>query len=548
MAGWNRSGRKSKINCRFWAGGAHLSLKQPTDDSALLRQYAEDHSDEAFAALVTRHINLVYSVALRHVGNPQNAEEITQAVFIILSKKAASLRHDKALSSWLFQATRLTANNFVRSETRRHRREEEAHMQSVLDEAGTEVWPRIAPLLDTAVAGLREKDRQAIVLRFYEGRNLREVGLALGASEDAAEKRVSRALEKLRKFFAKRGVSSTTAILAGAVAANSVQAAPVALAKSVTAVAVVKGSMAAASTLALVKGTVKIMTWTKLKFALGGSVAALLAGGAITIALSQTNSVDNLPPKAIVQKTMDKYASLTSYNDTGKYVSVRNGKTNILTTFKIQLGRPNFYRFEFEITMFPAVPARGAVWSAGKGDYAMFGDNNFGRAGQTEKLPDMKSALQRAAMAGRGAANAFFDLGGSLNALASGAQIKVERQRDERIGGVDCYVIAGTQNNLTRTVWIGKRDFLLHQNQTVQKAPMRMAADHATLDKEFERQAKDLLTKMNRDVTPAAIAAKKAEIWQAMKEANSSTIIQTETHLDIVVNQNFSPDDFQIAQ
>ena len=167
---------------------------QPTDDSALLRQYAEYHSDEAFATLVTRHVNLVYSVALRHVGNPHNAEEITQAVFVILAKKAAQLHHARALSSWLFQDTRLTATNFVRSETRRHRREEEVQMQSILNESGSEVWPRIAPWLDTAVAGLREKDRQAIVLRFYEGRNLREVGLALGASEGAAEKRVNRAL------------------------------------------------------------------------------------------------------------------------------------------------------------------------------------------------------------------------------------------------------------------------------------------------------------------------------------------------------------------
>jgi RNA polymerase sigma factor (sigma-70 family) len=240
---------------------------QPTDDSALLRQYAENNSDEAFAALVTRHVNLVYSVALRQVGNPHHAEEITQAVFIILAKKAAQLRCDKALSSWLFQATRLTANNFVRSEARRHRREEEAYMQSVLDEAGTEVWTKIAPLLDTAVANLREKDRRAIVLRFYEGRNLREVGLALGASEDAAEKRVNRALEKLRKFFTKRGVSSTTAIIAGTISANSVQAAPVALAKSVTAVAIAKGAAASGSTLTLIKGALKIMAWTKAKTA-----------------------------------------------------------------------------------------------------------------------------------------------------------------------------------------------------------------------------------------------------------------------------------------
>jgi RNA polymerase sigma factor (sigma-70 family) len=263
---------------------------EPTDDSALLRQYAENNSDEAFAALVTRHINLVYSVALRQVGNAHAAEEITQAVFIILAKKAAQLRHDKALGSWLFQATRLTANNFIRSEARRHRREEEACMQSILNESETEVWPKIAPLLDDAVAGLREKDRRAIVLRFYEGRNLREVGMALGASESAAEKRVSRALEKLRRFFTKRGVSSTTAIIAGAISANSVQSAPVALAKSVTAVAIAKGAAASVSTFALVKGTLKIMIYAKLKLVAGIGAAVLLAGGIITVAV--TNMTD----------------------------------------------------------------------------------------------------------------------------------------------------------------------------------------------------------------------------------------------------------------
>jgi RNA polymerase sigma factor (sigma-70 family) len=151
---------------------------QSTDDSELLRQYAENHSDDAFSTLVARHINLVYSVALRRAGNPYHAEEITQAVFIILAKKALQLRHDKALSSRLFQATGLTANNYVRSEARRHRREQEAHMRSALNESGgDESWQRIAPLLDSAVAALNQKDRYAIVLRFYEGRNLRILGL-----------------------------------------------------------------------------------------------------------------------------------------------------------------------------------------------------------------------------------------------------------------------------------------------------------------------------------------------------------------------------------
>ena len=252
---------------------------EPVDDSALLRQYAENHSDEAFAELVTRHVNLVYSVALRQTGHPQNAEEITQAVFIILAKRAAGLRHERALSSWLFQATRFTAINFMRSEIRRQNREQEAHMQTILNESGGEVWPKIAPLLDDAVAALREKERRAIVLRFYEGRSLREVGLALGASEEAAKKRVGRALEKLRQSFAKRGVDSTTAAIAENISAHSVQIAPLALAKTISAAAMAKGATASTSTLTLIKGALKIMAWTKAKTAIVAGAVVLLAGG-----------------------------------------------------------------------------------------------------------------------------------------------------------------------------------------------------------------------------------------------------------------------------
>jgi RNA polymerase sigma factor (sigma-70 family) len=261
---------------------------QSTDDSARLRQYVENNSDEAFAALVTRHINLVYSVALRQVGNPASAQEITQAVFIILARKAGQLRNDKALSSWLFKTTQLTANNFLRSEMRRQSREQEAHdMQTILNEPETDLWPKIAPLLDNAVAALNEKDRRAILLRFYEGKNLREIGNLLGSNEPAAEKRVSRALEKLRKFFTKRGVSSTTAIIAGTISANSVQAAPVTLAKAVTAVAIAKGAAASASTLTLIKGALKIMAWTKAKTAIVAGTVVLLAAGTSIVTIKQ---------------------------------------------------------------------------------------------------------------------------------------------------------------------------------------------------------------------------------------------------------------------
>jgi RNA polymerase sigma factor (sigma-70 family) len=221
---------------------------QPVDDSVLLRQFVEDHAEGAFAPLVTRHINLVHSVAVRCVGTPHQAEEITQSVFILLAKKAAQLRHDRALSSWLFQTTRLTARNFVRSETRRHRREQEAHMQSALNESADDVWRRISPLLDDAVAGLNEKERQAIVLRFYEERSLDEIGTALAVSKDAAEKRIHRAVEKLRTFFAKRGVSVGAGGLIVALSANAVQAAPAGLAQSITASMLATSFVTGAST------------------------------------------------------------------------------------------------------------------------------------------------------------------------------------------------------------------------------------------------------------------------------------------------------------
>jgi uncharacterized protein (TIGR03435 family) len=260
---------------------------QELDDTALLRKYVERNSEEAFAALVTRHVNKVYSVALRHTGNPHSAEEITQAVFVILAKKSRHLGKRVILSGWLYQTARLAAVTFIRGGIRRARREQEAYMQTVLNEPEPEVWRQIAPLLDAAMAGLNETDRHAVVLRFFDGKSLREVGAALGANEEAAKKRVSRALEKLRTFFARRGVSSTTAIIAGAISANSVQAAPVALAKTVTAVALAKGAAASGSTLTLIKGALKIMAWTKAKTAIVGSAVVLLAAGTTTITVKE---------------------------------------------------------------------------------------------------------------------------------------------------------------------------------------------------------------------------------------------------------------------
>jgi RNA polymerase sigma factor (sigma-70 family) len=251
------------------------------DDHQLLAEFARENSEAAFAALVQRHVNLVYSVALQSVGNVHAAEEITQAVFIVLARKAKSFSRKTILSGWLYQTTRLTAANFLRGEIRRQNLEQEAYMQSALNEPEPDIWPQIAPLLDDALAKLGGKDRDAIVLRFFENKNLREVGMALGASEDAAKMRVNRALEKLRNVFRKRGVTLTSAAIAGAVSANSVQAAPVGLAATISATAV-KSSAVAASTLTLVKGALKIMAWTKAKTAIVTAAVVVLAAGTTT--------------------------------------------------------------------------------------------------------------------------------------------------------------------------------------------------------------------------------------------------------------------------
>jgi RNA polymerase sigma factor (sigma-70 family) len=254
------------------------------DDNALLRQYVECGSEEAFAGLVTRHIDKVHSVALRHTRNPHQAEEITEAVFAILATKARHLRKWVILSGWFYQTARLTAVTFLRSEMRRAHREHEAHLQAMLNENEADAWVQIGPWLDAAMAGLNELDRHAVVLRFFDGKSMQEVGTVLGASEEAAKKRVNRAVEKMRLFFAKRGVALSTAVLTAAISANSVQAAPAALAKSVIAAGLAKGAASGISTVILLGGALKFMAWTKLNL---GLTALLMAGVATTFVMQR---------------------------------------------------------------------------------------------------------------------------------------------------------------------------------------------------------------------------------------------------------------------
>lgn len=257
-----------------------------SDDLTLLREYASSRSEEAFAALVSRHIDLVYSVALRHVGNASQAEEVSQVVFMLLARKAGRMAKGTVLSGWLYSTARLTAANHVRSEIRRSRREQEAQMEHPVDEAVTEAWEQLSPQLDEAMAHLSKRDRDAIVLRFFGCKSFQQVGAILGTSEPAAKMRVSRAVEKLRKLLTSRGVALPAGVLCAAISAHAVQAAPAAVAASVT-TGVVHGSTVSASLLTLLKGTLQIMAWTKAKTLTTVVVATLLVTGTATYTVKE---------------------------------------------------------------------------------------------------------------------------------------------------------------------------------------------------------------------------------------------------------------------
>jgi RNA polymerase sigma factor (sigma-70 family) len=265
------------------------------DDMELVRDFARRGSEEAFATLVSRHINLVYSVALHQVRDIHVAEEVTQAAFIILARKAGSLGSKTIVSAWLCRTAQYAAADAKRAQRRRLVREQEAYMQSVLNEshADSTAWQEIAPLLNVAMAGLREKDHSALVLRYFEGKGWKQVGAELGIDERTAQTRARRAVEKLRKFFVKRGITVASAAIAGAISTNSIQAAPVALSKTVTTIALAKGATASASTLTVIKGALKLMAWSKAKSSVVVGLGILLVVGGVTAVVLQSKpSID----------------------------------------------------------------------------------------------------------------------------------------------------------------------------------------------------------------------------------------------------------------
>ncbi|MEN9402094.1 MAG: hypothetical protein RL091_797 [Verrucomicrobiota bacterium] len=210
-----------------------------------LRQFVKEHSDAAFTALVQRHLPMVRATALRRVGGDAHAaDDVAQQVFVALARKAPSLLGHATLAGWLYITTHHATASWVRGEQRRKQREATSFsMQPTENPADLSAESeRLRPLLDDALVALKPDEREAIVLRFFSGRSFSEIGSALAVSEEAARKRVDRALEKLHAGLLRRGVTSTVAALGGALTASAVAPVPAGLAVQVAGAALAKAT------------------------------------------------------------------------------------------------------------------------------------------------------------------------------------------------------------------------------------------------------------------------------------------------------------------
>lgn len=275
-------------------------------DSQLLRAYAENRSEAAFSELVRRHVDIIHSAAQRMVCDSHLAQDVTQGVFVALAKSAGQLAAHPVLSGWLHRTAQNIAAQTVRTDVRRRAREQEATaMNELLAAEPDAVWEQIAPHLDGALSELTEPDRDVLLLRYFERKSAREMAEMLGISAEAAQKRVNRAVDRLRECFASRGVAVGASGLVVLISTNAVQAAPVGLAVTVTSAATLAGAAvtAAATTTATTVQTIAMTTLQKV-------VITTALAAAIGTALFEVREVKQM--RAQHQASQEQIASLTA--------------------------------------------------------------------------------------------------------------------------------------------------------------------------------------------------------------------------------------------
>lgn len=328
-----------------------------TDSRALLVEYAKRGTETAFRDLVSRYIDLVYSTAFRQVrGDAHLAEDVAQTVFLHLARKAKRIPSDVMLGGWLHQATCNVAATITRGERRRQLREKQAAEMNALQNESPGTLDRLGPILDEAIRHLSDEDRAAVLLRFFEKRDFRSVGEAIGTSEDAARMRVNRALEKLQVLLKQRGVTVPVAVLGTALAADMAAAAPAGLAASVASHALA-GASAAGASAAGAATVLKFMAISKLKLS---AISAIVIGALTTSLVVQHQSVAQL--REDTQSLQQQVENLRGVNEQLARSAVDTNELEILRRDQSEL-----LRLRAEVTALRKAPKPATPQTAATG-------------------------------------------------------------------------------------------------------------------------------------------------------------------------------------
>ena len=342
----------------FSVGGYLYSVSRQTDQQ-LLQDFSERRCEPAFTELVHRYVDLVYSAALRMARDAHLAEDVTQSVFLALANSAPRLTECRALSGWLHQTTQNLAANVVRSEVRRRIREQEASVMNELLSAHPDAsWESVAPHLDAALGELSAADRDAVLLRYFEKKSAAEMAGILGISHEAAQKRVTRAVERLREIFSKRKVTIGAGGLAALISANAVQPAPAALAASI-ATATLAGTAVTTS----ITKTIAMTAFQKLLV-----TAAVTVGIVTPIFVLHSDQATLAEQDRTIQQQANQLAELETANAQLADRVARAGKSNELTAsqqLKLLQLRGQVARLNMDVKQLSGLPSATSTPNAG---------------------------------------------------------------------------------------------------------------------------------------------------------------------------------------
>lgn len=490
------------------------------DDAKLLQRYAHEQSEAAFAELVRRHVDLVYSAALRRSnGDTHRAEDAVQQVFVSLARNAAKLASHPALEAWLYTATRNAVVNLAVAEQRRAKREQEAVMSGMLSpEENAADWSELRPVLDAVMDELGEPDRTAVLLRFFKKRSFAEVGVALSVSENTARMRTERAVEKLRLVLEKRGVRSSAAALGLVLGRQAVVAAPAAMSVAVTAyiLKLARGSALSPVTAATGAGKGILVSALLVAAAVLVTVGVVRLRGSKAVAARQpasapwhergepdsgatahvaekptakeqvsqkasvrTEAVASRPapgpsdPKAVevLQKMAAAYAALTTYQDSGEVVEkTLEGVERGRSVFKTRFRKPDRFSLVWSRRVSMRDTWSGCLWWFGEkaGNYWSV-RSTFAESSSRRNVLVRGLALTQ----GSGFHVPRFFVGRDGDRLFSlvdlvGVSLAGELPHEDGM----CYVVKGQHADGTPfELWIGQKDFLLRKLKSVLPIP-----------------------------------------------------------------------------